>query len=90
VVITSVSGDPGFECCDEDHLPVLTDIFVMLLVASFPKVCSYDLHPVCMSVYYPPLSTLLMFEPFFMKLGMYIMVTEPISTAYFINPSYRC
>jgi hypothetical protein len=26
-------------------------------------------------------------EPIFMKLGMYIMAPEPISTAYFINPS---
>jgi hypothetical protein len=25
-------------------------------------------------------------EPIFMKLGMYIMAPEPISTAYFINP----
>jgi hypothetical protein len=29
-------------------------------------------------------------EPMLMKLGMYIIATEPISTAYFINPSYRC
>jgi hypothetical protein len=28
-------------------------------------------------------------EPIFMKLGMYIMTPEPISTAYFINPSYQ-
>jgi hypothetical protein len=28
-----------------------------------------------------------MAEPIFMKLGMYIMAPEPISTAYFINPS---
>jgi hypothetical protein len=27
-------------------------------------------------------------EPVIMKLGMYIMVPEPISTAYFINPSH--
>jgi hypothetical protein len=26
-------------------------------------------------------------EPIFMKLGMYIMVPEPISTAYFLNAS---
>jgi hypothetical protein len=26
-------------------------------------------------------------EPIFMKLGMYIMAPEPISTAYFRNPS---
>jgi hypothetical protein len=28
-----------------------------------------------------------MAEPNFMKLGMYITVPEPISTAYFINPN---
>jgi hypothetical protein len=30
-----------------------------------------------------------MAEPIFMKLGMYIMAPEPISTAYFINPSHQ-
>jgi hypothetical protein len=28
-------------------------------------------------------------EPIFMKLGMYIMALEPISTTYFINPSHQ-
>jgi hypothetical protein len=28
-------------------------------------------------------------EPIFMKLGMYIMAPEPISTEYFINPSHQ-
>jgi hypothetical protein len=28
-------------------------------------------------------------EPIFMKLGMYIIAPEPISAAYFINPSYQ-
>jgi hypothetical protein len=28
-------------------------------------------------------------EPIFMKLGMFIMAPEPISTAYFINPSHQ-
>jgi hypothetical protein len=28
-------------------------------------------------------------EPVFMKAGMYIMAPEPISKAYFINPSHR-
>jgi hypothetical protein len=28
-------------------------------------------------------------EPFFMKLGMHILVPEPIRTAYFINPSHE-
>jgi hypothetical protein len=30
-----------------------------------------------------------MTEPIFMKLGMYIMAPEPISVAYFINPSHQ-
>jgi hypothetical protein len=29
-------------------------------------------------------------EPIFMKLGMYIMAPEPISTSYFINPFRLC
>jgi hypothetical protein len=28
-------------------------------------------------------------EPIFMKLGVYIMASEPTSTAYFINPSHH-
>jgi hypothetical protein len=28
-------------------------------------------------------------KPVFMKLGMYFMTPEPISTAYFINPIHR-
>jgi hypothetical protein len=28
-------------------------------------------------------------EPIFMKLGVYIMAPEPISMAYFINPSHQ-
>jgi hypothetical protein len=28
-------------------------------------------------------------NPLFIKLGMYIMAPEPISTAYFINPSHQ-
>jgi hypothetical protein len=30
-----------------------------------------------------------MAELIFMKLGLYIMALEPISTAYFINPSHQ-
>jgi hypothetical protein len=28
-------------------------------------------------------------EPIFIKLGLYIMAPEPMSTAYFINPSHQ-
>jgi hypothetical protein len=30
-----------------------------------------------------------MAEPVFLKLGMYIMAPEPISAAYFLNPSHQ-
>jgi hypothetical protein len=36
-----------------------------------------------------PLINFCMAKPFFMKLGMYIMAPEPISTAYIINPSHQ-
>jgi hypothetical protein len=55
------------------------------------KVGLCDLHAVCVSVN-PPLPPPINFwmpQPIFMKLGMYIMATEPISEAYFINPSHR-
>jgi hypothetical protein len=29
-------------------------------------------------------------EPVFIKLDIYIMAPEPISTAYFLNPSHKC
>jgi transformation/transcription domain-associated protein len=35
------------------------------------------------------LHSALVFKPIFMKLGMYIMAPETISTAYFINPSHQ-
>jgi hypothetical protein len=41
---------------------------------------------VCLCI--PPIN-LWMPEPLFMKLGMRIIVPEPISTAYFINPSHQ-
>jgi hypothetical protein len=50
------------------------------------KVGLCDLHGVCEP---PPPINLWMPEPIFMKLGMYITAPEPISTAYFINPSHQ-
>jgi hypothetical protein len=41
---------------------------------------------VCLCI--PPIKSWLT-EPMFMKLGMYIMATESISTAYFLNPSHQ-
>jgi hypothetical protein len=45
-----------------------------------------DLHAVCLPVY-PPVN-FWMPEPVFMKLRMYVMAPEPISTAYFITHSH--
>jgi hypothetical protein len=45
--------------------------------------------PVC-TIMCIPRTNFWMTEPIFMKLGMYIMALEPISTAYFINPSHQC
>jgi hypothetical protein len=42
---------------------------------------------VCLHI--PPLNNFWMTEPVFMKLGMYTMPPEVISTAYFINPSHQ-
>jgi hypothetical protein len=54
-------------------------------VAYFPKgLC--DLHAVCES---PPPINFWMGEPMFMKLSMYIMTPEPISTVHFPNPSHQ-
>jgi hypothetical protein len=45
----------------------------------------YDLRAVCMA---SPISSRFP-ELVFMKLGMYIVTPEPVSTAYFINPSHQ-
>jgi hypothetical protein len=56
-------------------------------VAYFPKVGLCDPHAVCVSVI-PPIN-FYMSESISMKLGMFIMAPEHISTAYFINPSHQ-
>jgi hypothetical protein len=54
-----------------------------------------DLHSVCVFLYLcvcvslTPTSNFRMPEPVVMKLGVYIIASEPISTAYFINPSHQ-
>jgi hypothetical protein len=50
------------------------------------KVGLCDLHAVYVSVY--PAINFWMDELISMKLGMYVMELEPISTAYIINPSH--
>jgi hypothetical protein len=59
---------------------------------SFPKikVAVCDLHAVCVSVIptHTPIN-LQIVEQIFMKVGMYIMALELISTTYFINPSHQ-
>jgi hypothetical protein len=44
--------------------------------------------PCSLCLYIPPIN-FWMHELIFMKLGMYIMTPEPISTAHFINPSHQ-
>jgi hypothetical protein len=57
----------------------------IIYLAHFPKAYLCDLLPLCVSVY--PLINCSLPHPIFMKLGMYIMTPEPISTDCFINPS---
>jgi hypothetical protein len=45
-----------------------------------------DHHAVCLCICVSAPVKLWMAEPVFIKLGMYIVEHEPISTAYFINP----
>jgi hypothetical protein len=64
----------------------------LILLAYFPylekiKVGLCDLHAVYVSVY--PLINFWMPQPIFMKLGIYIMTSEPISVAYLMNPSHQ-
>jgi hypothetical protein len=62
---------------------------VFSLLSLFRKI-KVDLrghHAVCVSVYLS--LNFRMPEQIFMELGMYIMAPEPISMAYFINPSYQ-
>jgi hypothetical protein len=61
--------------------------YANVLLACFPKVDLCNLHAFCMSVI-PPI-IFWMPQPVFIKLDMYIMAPEPISKAYFINPSHQ-
>jgi hypothetical protein len=45
--------------------------------------------PCCLCVCEFPAINVWLPEAIFMKLGMYIMAPEPISMAYFINPSHQ-
>jgi hypothetical protein len=47
------------------------------------------LSPCCLCLYVPHFINFWMAELTFMKLRMYIMTTEPISAAYFINPFHQ-
>jgi hypothetical protein len=67
-------------------------LFQKNILACFPyfekiKVGLCDHHAICIPP--PPLVDFWLPEPVFMKLGMCIMLTEPISTAYFRNPSHQ-
>jgi hypothetical protein len=43
----------------------------------------------CLRIYVPLLTNFLIVEPIFIKPGMYIMVPEPISMAYFVCLSHQ-
>jgi hypothetical protein len=63
------------------------ELYSFSLLSLFWKIIVglWDDHVVCVS----RRINFWMLEPIFMKLGMYIMAHEPISTAYFLNPSYQ-
>jgi hypothetical protein len=46
-------------------------------------------YPCCLCLCESPLINFWMPESIFMKPGAYIMATEPIPTAYFLNPSHQ-
>jgi hypothetical protein len=46
--------------------------------------------PYCLCLWNTHLINFWVSEPIFLKLGMYIISAESISTAYFINPSHLC
>jgi hypothetical protein len=58
----------------------------IILLVYFPKVCLCDLLSVCRC---SPLIKFWTPQPILMKAAMYIMAPEPISTAYYINPSHQ-
>jgi hypothetical protein len=45
--------------------------------------------PYCLCVCVSPVINFWMPEPVFLKFSMYVITPEPISTAYFINPSHE-
>jgi hypothetical protein len=77
-----------------DRRPYTSDYSVILLQPTFVilkniKVGLCDHHAVCVCMCIPSINFRIA-EPIFMKLGMYIMAPEPISTAYFINSFRLC
>jgi hypothetical protein len=75
--------------CRSSILQWIQQILIFNLLSLFWKIniglC--DLRAVC--VCFPPPINFWMAEPIFMKLGMYNMASELISTAYFINPFHH-
>jgi hypothetical protein len=68
------------------YIPYFEEIKAVL--CDLPPVSVSTCLCVCLSVYPSPIN-FWMPEPIFMKLGMYIMAPEPISTTYFVNPSHQ-
>jgi hypothetical protein len=75
---------------DDGILTKLLNFWILssvLIFAYFPKVGLCDHHTVCVPFYCP--YQLLNAWTNLTKLGMYITAPQPISTAYFINPSHQ-
>jgi hypothetical protein len=73
-----------------------------LLIIYFPYISTFSLlslfwknesslmrSPCCLCVCVPPPNNFWMPYPIFIKLGKHIMAPEPISMAYFLNPSHQ-
>jgi hypothetical protein len=71
--------------CHFPRLPFSLPPLCLSYLTCFPKVRLCDFHPICLWI--PPPINFWISEPVFMKLGLYVMATEPVSTSYFINPS---
>jgi hypothetical protein len=85
---------PIFPSCPLDILFARKVIFLYIFIIPLSlfwkkiKVGLCDRHSVCLWIP-PPSINYWMLEPILMKLGMYIMAIEPISTACLINPSHQ-
>jgi hypothetical protein len=71
------------------HLTLAGNISIFSLIPYLKNEIRLIQSPCCLYVCESPPINFWMPEPIFMKPGMYIMAPEPISMAYFINPSHQ-